>query len=70
MDAPVFYETTTLPRGRPRGLYTHCHSANPFANDYDLAINVAGLPGVTLLSYIHASGNNTGSAQFDRYGPW
>lgn len=70
VDTTLLLDSAASPRGKPRGMYTHCHNVNPFGNDYDVAVNVAGLPGVTLFNLLHAAGNSQGSAQFDRYGPW
>jgi hypothetical protein len=70
VDNPLFFDASLACRGRPRGLYYHCHNVNPFGNDYDIAINVAGLPGVTLMNILHCGGNATGSILYDRYGPW
>ena len=66
VDKLWLYESAYLPRGRPRGLYLHCHNTVPFASEFDTSNNVAGLPGVTLLNLLHASGQ----ALYDRYGPW
>ncbi len=71
MDAPILFETTGLAfRGRPRGLYTHCHSTIPFASEYDTATVIAGLSGVTLTHIQHNTQTVAGYAEFDTYGPW
>jgi hypothetical protein len=70
-DAPNMNEGfNSVVRGRPRGLYVHNHNAIPFASEFDTAINIPALPGVTLLNVWHAAGGAQGSVQFDRYGPW
>jgi hypothetical protein len=69
IDTTLLQDATGSPRGKPRGLYTTPHLVSPFASEFDIATNVAGLPGVTLINYLHSI-NQAGAVQFDRYGPW
>lgn len=70
VDSTIIMEGTNIARGRPRGMYVNAHTGPVFANDFDTATNIAGLPGVTLISYLTMSNSQSGNTQFDRFGPW
>jgi hypothetical protein len=57
------------PRGRMPGLYSHCHTVDPFVQ-YDEITGVTGLSGVTLMCVTNGINNSTSIFFVDKFGPW
>lgn len=66
----LFWDIANVVRGKPRGIFVHCHNVSAIQTEFDKATNVAGLSGVTL-TWIDTVANNVAAhLYFDTFGPW